>query len=423
MLAMRIGAAIEVIVGGSRYAQRMERISRRLADLIAIPSVTGDEAPARDHLAQILLETGLTVDSFDADLQTIVSDPAFPGMEVERTSLPVVMATLNAGAEGPHPLLSGHIDVVPAGDPGSWTSDPFEPRLDGDLLYGRGACDMKGGVVAILETLEQLIETGHTGPVSVAFVAAEEDGGSGTLAAIRRGIDADVAVIPEPTKLEIVTAHAGAITFRLVIPGKAAHAAIRTEGVSALEGLDTIRRALADDERIRNSEETDPRMVALGLPYPTIIGQISGGVWASSLIDSVEIRGRYGVKMGQDVDGAAQDLERCLQGVWAADPFLSKHPMEFEVFGASFDSCEIADDDDLPVSLSRSLHAVTGRAVDPVGLPAGTDMRLLVNEAKIPTVLFGPGDLRVAHAANEHVSLSEVATCAAVLTHWVSSLS
>ncbi len=400
----------------------MERILDRLAQLISITSVTSDETEIRDRLAGLLDQMGLTTDSFDADLGSITSDPAFPGMEVERSTLPVVIARLNPGAEGTHPLLSGHIDVVPPGDPRSWTSDPFEPRVEGDRMYGRGACDMKGGVVAILETLEHLVASGHRGPVTVAFVPSEEDGGSGTLAAIRRGIEATVAVIPEPTSLQVVTAHAGAITFRLVIPGKAAHAAVRTEGVSALDGLETIRRALAADERHRNTDETDPRMVALGLPYPTIIGQISGGVWASSVIDAVEIRGRYGVRMGQDAAGAAEDLASCLERAWEGDPFLADHPMDFEVFGASFDSCGIPDTHDLPVSLGRSIEAVTGAASKPVGLPAGTDMRLLVNEAKIPTVLYGPGDLRVAHAADEYVRPSEVATCAEVLTHWVRSL-
>ena len=151
-------------------------------------------------------------------------------------------------------------------------------------------------------------------------------------------------VLPEPTDLDIVTAHAGAITFRLVIPGKAAHAAIRTEGVSALDGLQTIRHALADDERRRNTNAPDPRMAALGLPYPTIVGPISGGVWASSVIDAVEITGRYGVKLDQGVEDAANDLERCLRSAWDDDPFLREFDMEFEVFGASFDSCAIPDD-------------------------------------------------------------------------------
>ncbi len=400
----------------------MDRIADRLAELISIPSVTGDEVAIRDHLAEVLEEIGLAVDVFDADLDALVADSDFPGMEVERTVLPVVCGTLNPGAPGTHPMLSGHIDVVPAGDPASWASDPFTPRLDDGRMYGRGACDMKGGVVAILETLDALVEAGHRGPVSVAFVPSEEDGGSGTLAAIRRGIEADCVVIPEPTDLEIVTAHAGAITFRLVIPGRAAHAAIRTEGVSALDGLQTIRAALAEDERRRNTGVPDPRMAALGLPYPTIVGTISGGVWASSVIDAVEITGRYGVKLDQGVDDAADDLERCLRAAWKADPFLRDFDMDFEVFGASFDSCEIPDDHELATSLARSVRAATGRKATPKGLPAGTDMRLFVNQAGIPAVLFGPGDLRVAHAANEHVDLEDVAACAAVLTDWVTLL-
>lgn len=400
----------------------MDRLTERLSDLISIPSVTGDEAAIRDRVAEILDDIGLDVDVFDADLNAVVSDPGFPGMEVERTLLPVVCATLNPGAPGRHPMLSGHVDVVPAGDPASWASDPFTARLDGGRMYGRGACDMKGGVVAILETLDTLVETGHRGPVSVAFVPSEEDGGSGTLAAIRRGIDADLVVIPEPTDLEIVTAHAGAITFRLVIPGKAAHAAIRTEGVSALDGLHTIRSALAEDERRRNARVPDSRMAELGLPYPTIIGTISGGVWASSVIDAVEITGRYGVKLDQGVADAADDLEHCLRTAWAADPFLSGFDMDFEVFGASFDSCEIPDDHELAVGMVEAVDSVTGRRTSPRGLPAGTDMRLFVNRAGIPAVLFGPGQLRVAHAANEYVEIEDVSVCADVLTHWVRTL-
>ncbi len=401
----------------------MDRITRRLEELISIPSVTGREVAIRDRLAGILDDMGLEVDSFDADLADLTADPAFPGMEVDRSVLPVVCASMNPGAPGPHPMLSGHIDVVPAGDPASWTSDPFKARLDGRRMYGRGACDMKGGVAAILETLENLIESQHRGPVSVAFVSSEEDGGAGTLAAIRRGIDADVAVIPEPTNLDIITAHAGAISFRLVIPGKAAHAAIRTEGVSALDGLATIRAALAEDERVRNTDPPDPRMAELGLPYPTIVGTVSGGVWASSVIDAVEITGRYGVKLDQGVESAAADLERCLRTAWGSDPFLSRHELVFEVFGASFDSCEISDAHVLPRSLADSIRTVTGEQVAPKGLPAGTDMRLFVNEAGIPAVLFGPGDLRVAHAADEFVDVSDVATCAAVLTDWVRTTS
>ena len=96
--------------------------------------------------------------------------------------------------------------------------------------------------------------------------------------------------------------------------------------------------------------------------------------------------------------------------------------MDFEVFGASFDSCEIPDDHELAVGLVESIHRVTGKRVRPKGLPAGTDMRLFVNQAGVPAVLFGPGNLRVAHAANEYVDIDDVAACAAVFTDWVRTL-
>src|SRR4029079_11937452 len=141
---------------------------------------------------------------------------------------------------------------------------------------GRGACDMKGGVSAILGAVRALRDSGAAdalgGELIVAFVPGEEDGGQGTLAAIRAGATGDLAIIPEPSNLDIVVAHAGAITFRLTVPGRAAHASQRREGVSALDNLYTILRALEADETARNLAETDPLMTVLGLPYPQIIG-------------------------------------------------------------------------------------------------------------------------------------------------------
>ena len=96
------------------------------------------------------------------------------------------------------------------------------------------------------------------------------------LAAIRAGVTGDLAVITEPSNLDVVVAHAGAITFRLTVPGRAAHASQRREGISALDNLWALARALEADETRRNAAETDPLMTALGLPYPTIIGIVRG---------------------------------------------------------------------------------------------------------------------------------------------------
>src|SRR5204862_3739357 len=106
------------------------------------------------------------------------------------------------------------------------------------------------------------------GTVTFASVPSEEDGGQGMLAAIRAGFTGDLAIITEPTRLDVVVAHAGAITFRLTVPGRAAHASMRREGISALDNLFVLSQALEADETRRNEAETDPLRTALGLPYP-----------------------------------------------------------------------------------------------------------------------------------------------------------
>ncbi len=148
------------------------------------------------------------------------------------------------------------------------------------------------------------------------------------LAAIRAGVTGDAAVIPEPSGLDIVTAHAGAITFRLTITGKAAHASKRREGVSALDKLAVLTDALAADEAARNAAERRPRMVALGLPYPTIIGKVSGGEWASTVIDRIVAEGRYGVRLGDAWRQAEVELRAAIAAACAADPWLRDHPVD-----------------------------------------------------------------------------------------------
>ena len=250
-------------------------------------------------------------------------------------------------------------------------------------------------------------------------VPSEEDGGQGMLAAIRAGCTGDAAVITEPTGLDVVIAHAGAITFRLTVPGRAAHASVRREGISALDNLYTLIRALEADEAARNAAETDPLMTALGLPYPTIIGKVEGGEWASTVLDRVVAEGRYGVKLGQTWRDAEADLRAAIDAACAADPFLRDHPVGLEITGGRFSSSRVPADHPLPVSVAAAVESTLGRRPALLGEPYGADMRLLVNEGATPTVIFGPGDVRFAHSADEHVPLVEVADCARVLAAWV----
>src|SRR6478752_658563 len=293
-----------------------------LQALIRIPSITGSEEAVAAWAADALRDLGLTVETHTPDVASIRADSDWPGEEMPRTSLPVVIGRIGRpGAR--RVILSGHLDVVPPGDPATWTVDPWGGEIRDGALYGRGACDMKGGVTAILAAVRALAATEEfdrlAGSLTVVFVPSEEDGGQGTLAAIRAGVRGDLAVITEPSNLDVVVAHAGAITFRLTVPGRAAHASQRREGISALDKLFVLATALEADETRRNAAETDPLMTALGLPYPTIIGIVGGGEWASTVMDRVVADGRYGVRLGQSPSAAEAELRACIAAACDAD--------------------------------------------------------------------------------------------------------
>jgi acetylornithine deacetylase len=393
-----------------------------LAEIVRIPSITGSEEAVAADLARRLAASGMRVETMSPDPAAVRADPDWPGEETNRPSLPIVMGRLGPSG-GRRIVLSGHVDVVPPGDPGTWTDGAWSGAIRDGALYGRGACDMKGGVAAILAAVRAIVASGAaerlSGELIVALVPGEEDGGQGTLAAIRAGATGDLAIITEPSNLDIVVAHAGAITFRLKVPGRAAHASQRREGISALDNLYTILRGLEADERDRNSAETDPLMTVLGLPYPTIVGIVSGGEWASTVLDRVVADGRYGVRLGQTPADAAADLRRAIDAANAADPFLRDHPATVEIVGGQFGSGRVPSDHPLPVGLASTVAAVTGREPALLGEPYGADMRLFINQGDTPCVIFGPGDVKVAHSADEHVPLDEVEACARVLAAWV----
>ena len=398
------------------------RMVEDLQALVRVPSITGSEESVAAWAAEALRDLGLSVEVVTPDPGSIRADPDWPGEEMPRTSLPVVIG--RAGRPGGRRIiLSGHLDVVPPGDLATWTADPWGGEIRDASLYGRGACDMKGGVGAIMAAVRSLGASdeldGLGGELLVALVPSEEDGGQGTLAAIRAGVTGDLAIIPEPSNLDIVVAHAGAITFRLTVPGRAAHASQRREGVSALDKLWVLSKALEADEARRNAAETDPLMTALGLPYPTIIGIVAGGEWASTVLDRVTADGRYGVRLGQTAADAEDELRAVVAAACTADDFLRDHPATVEITGGRFGSARVPSDHPLAVGLADVAERVTGRRPALLGEPYGADMQMFVNVGRTPCVIFGPGDVKVAHSADEHVPLDEVETCARVLAAWL----
>ena len=415
------------VVGGAtlRASEAVDPIQtvEDLTRLVRTPSITGTERAVQDLVASILTDIGCRVERIETDPAEFArTDPDWPGEEMPRTDLPVVFARLGRPG-GRRLLLVGHVDVVPLGDLTNWTTDPWGAEIRDGQLHGRGANDMKGGCAAILAAMRALKVSGAAdhldGEVMAVFVPSEEDGGQGMLAAIRSGATGDMAVITEPTDMDVVIAHAGAIVFRLTVAGRAAHASMRRQGVSALSNLTYLIAALEADEAARNAAETDPLMTALGLPYPTIVGIVHGGDWASTVMDKIVADGRYGVALGETWRDAEVRLRACIAAAAESNPFLREHPPTLELVGGKFSSAQVPADHPLPVSLGTAAEATLGRMPALLGEPYGADMRLLVNEGQTPTVIFGPGHVAKAHSADESVPVDDVVACARVLATWV----
>src|SRR3954447_6253774 len=402
---------------------RRGEIVRDLAALIRIPSVTGTaaESDAQAWTAHRLERLGLDVDHWALDVGELAGRPDFPGTEAPRTEAWGVVGTTSDAEPGtPALVLQGHVDVVPAGDPGTWDGDPFEPRIvplhGRDVLVGRGACDMKGGLVAALAALAALREAGvrTLRPVALHSVAGEEDGGLGAFGTLARGHGGDVCVIPEPTDRRVVCAAAGALTFRLEVAGRAVHGSSRSDGVSALEAFLPVHAALLELERERCADP-DPLMAGYRLAYPLSIGTVRAGDWASTVPDLLVAEGRYGVKLGEDLAVARAALETAVAGACARDPWLRDHPVTVTWWGGQFASGRLPEGHALLPLVQGAWGAAPGRPRPaPRGVPHGSDLRLYA-PAGIPTVHLGPGDVRHAHTAGELVPLEEVEEVAAAL--------
>jgi acetylornithine deacetylase len=391
------------------------------AGLVRIPSYGGDESPAQEYMAELMTGVGLETDVWELDLDALARHPDHSS-EIERASALGVVGTLPGtgggigGGSGRSLILNGHVDVVPPGDERLWSRPPFAGVVEDGRLRGRGALDMKGALVAGVFAVGAVRRTlgALAGTVHVESVVGEEDGGLGTLATIVRGYRADGAVVMEPTDLAVAPAQAGALNFRLRVPGLAAHGALRKEGVSALENLFPLYRAMEALEEARNARlaGSDPLFARYRRPFALCVGTVRGGDWASSVPDHVTVEGRLGVAPGEDLDAARAELAAALDDAAGLHPWLKHHRPQLTWWGGRFTPARTPLDHPLVTTLQGAARDVLERPVVLEGMPYGADMGLLVSVGGTPTVLFGPGDIRGAHRPDESVAVDDLVALA-----------
>jgi acetylornithine deacetylase len=394
----------------------IESMLQYLCELVAIPSLSGQETAAQRHVARQMERYGLAVDVWDLDFARLRQHPAFSA-EFERKHGLGVVGLMGEEDGGRSLILNGHIDVVPTGDEANWHYPPWQGTMAEGRVYGRGTADMKGGLCCAIFAARALRDAGVRlkGRLLIQSVIGEEDGGAGTLAAVLRGYRADGAVVVEPTELMVAPAQAGALNFRVTVPGRSAHGSMREEGISAIEKFIPIYQALMILEQERNRRMRDPLYARYRLPHAICVGTVRAGDWASSVPESLTFEGRYGVAVGEDVGDARRCFEEAITRAAQADPWLRDHPPQVEWWGGQFAPASIPTEDPLVETLSSAYCDISGTAARVAGMTYGADMRLLIGEGHTPTVLFGPGDVRQAHRPDEFVPVADLITAVRTL--------
>lgn len=402
----------------------MDGLLDTVSRLVAIPTDRGRETPAQERMAEWMAAAGMEVDVWEIDFEELAMHPRF-SIEIERGRSLGVVGSLGGGdgslggtdrRDGRSPgrslILNGHIDVVPAGDLSRWTVPPWQGTIRDGNLVGRGALDMKGALCCGLYAAGAVADAGVEldGRLMLQSVIAEEDGGAGTLAAIQRGYTADGAVVIEPTRLSLAPAQGGALNFRIHVRGRSAHGALRTEGVSAIDGFIPIYRALQALEARRNSGVSDPLFAHYEVPFPLSVGTVRAGEWASNVPESLCFEGRYGVAVGEEPAEAQAMFEQSVAEAARSDPWLKRHPPEVEWWGGQFHPAATDPADPIVRTVADAFRDIEGRQPRIEGMPYGADMQLLVNVGHTPTVMFGPGDVRNAHRPDEWVPIAELET-------------
>lgn len=352
---------------------------------LLVPGAPG-ESKAAGFLASVLRDWGFRVEVLEA-----------------APNRPNVIARIGT-AGGKSLMFNGHLDVV--GVEGM-AHAPFDPVVKNGRVYGRGSADMKAGIAAMCTAALAADDAGIAGEVIIAAVADEEFESCGTQALIASGVRADACVIAEPTRLAICPAHRGFAWFDIDIAGRAAHGSRYDLGVDAI-----THAGLLLSELDRLEQEILPSKTHPLLGRPSIHASlISGGSGYSTYPDHCKLGVERRTIPGESALDALSEIELLCEGI-------RTRRQTFEAvitLGASQPPSDVRVDAPIVTALETACIAQGHRAAIE-GLSAWTDAALL-NEAGVPSICFGPGDISLAHSAEEYVEVHEIERATAILAN------
>lgn len=378
----------------------MTDLQRLLADLIRIPSPNppGDARRIARFIAEWLRDTG-------ADVR-VLHPP-------DRSEVQSVVATLGSG-EPPVIMLHAHLDTVPVGDTEAeaWSRDPYTPEVSDGRMYGKGSVDDKAPLAAMMTAFRTLATDGGVRGTLVLVAAADEETGGqlGTrwLAQAGHLPSSDLIVVGEQTHNQVALAHKGVMRATVTTRGRSVHATNPDRGVNAITAMAKVVLALDGYHRDLSSR----RHPLVGSPTCNV-GTIAGGSTANAVPDACRVRIDRRMIPREDPDAVEDELRRVVAGVDLAPAEASVDDFQFSSW---FDS---GLGTDLGQTFLAAVRRFTCRDAQPVGYLPGSDAKHLMDLARGDMVIFGPGSYEVAHASDEHVELTALELCEALLTDFL----
>lgn len=389
-----------------------------LVRLVEVPTELGNEEAGQEIVEEAFAACGLEPRSMPLDAGALRAAEGASPFSWDVSGKRNVVAGWPAGegeAGGRSLILNGHIDVVPPAAEELWTHPPFRAVRDGDWLYGRGAGDMKAGLVAMTGAVRALARAGASpaAPVWLQSVVEEECTGHGALQCLLDGAHADACVITEPHPDHITVAQVGVLWFHVDIAGVPAHAArASTLGFNAIDAAVEVMAALRRLEEELNENPPSP-FDAFEHPINLNPGVISGGDWPSTVAASCTLSCRIGLYPGQIPKEARAGVEAAIAEAAADSPRLAENPPRVRYDGFSCEGAVVDPGDPVVDVLSGAYARLHGERPPALATTATTDARHFVR-AGIPAVCFGPRGENI-HGIDERVSMRSVVESAQVL--------
>jgi acetylornithine deacetylase len=385
-----------------------------LLRLVRCPSTLGNEHSALAEMARLYERLGLTPRRIPVDDQALAAHPGFSPPLIPYAGRDNIVALHHPrGAQKGRSLtLQGHVDVVPEGAADLWTTPPYEPAIRDGRIWGRGAGDMKAGIVSYCMAFQALRLAGlaPAAPVQMHAVIEEECTGNGALAAMLALPPTDAVIIPEPGPGydALYTAEVGVVWASVTVSGRPAHVRDMQAGLNAIEAAHALAQHFKTYEAERNrAENIHPAFRGANHPVNVNLGTIEGGEWNSSVATRCRIGLRVGVMMGYTAAETRADIERIVAAAAATDPALRGATVRVEFKGFMADPC-VFDTDAPIVRLARQSYAeTTGGTLRDYPAAGLTDGRHFVLHRGTPVACFGPDAVDI-HGIDENVGIESM---------------